>query len=481
MKKDEESVRPEGPTGSSSFFCAFRAWWAGQGLHASPLILHSSFLVLHSDVSCLVGHDVEHEAVGFVHAARADAGEVADALVDVLVDDAFDGGDGAAFHGHDGGEDGGGYAGGDLQGATGFGAVAYHAGEVGYHVLHGVGDLSVVAAHQVGDAATGAGGGNDAAAEGGESSEALFDVDDGQVAEHEGADELFFGLACFFGEDQYGQGGGDALVAAARVAHDGYHGSGHAGVASAGGIGEDVREDAVAHDFVFVASAQHFAQAVSVVGAEGGFGGGFVEAGGLEDEADFVQRGGLGEVVDGAQGQGGGVGFGLGVGGGGAVEQDLSVALDALEAGVSAADDGRGLVVARAAGGFDVQLLVDVFFQGDADALLVDELLAFVHGLGRAVFEHLQLVVRPPDEGAQGDGDGQAYHARAGDADAHGVLQNVGAEAGGDAFGAAAQGLGGAGHAERHGHRFGTADGGDDFAPHQGQDLLSEGWFHVLE
>ena len=55
----------------------------------------SLFLVL------LVRHDAEDELIGFLHAVFADAGQIVDAAIYVVVDDAFDRGDGFLFHGED--------------------------------------------------------------------------------------------------------------------------------------------------------------------------------------------------------------------------------------------------------------------------------------------------------------------------------------------------------------------------------------------
>ena len=70
------------------------------------------FVVLRNGVVFLglAGHDVEDHLVGGAHGVGADDGEVADAAVDVVVDDALGAGDVAAFHGEDGAEQGGGDA-----------------------------------------------------------------------------------------------------------------------------------------------------------------------------------------------------------------------------------------------------------------------------------------------------------------------------------------------------------------------------------
>ncbi len=49
-----------------------------------------------------MGHDLEDEAVGFVHAAAAAGGEIADATVHVVVNDAFVLTYAVALHGHHG-------------------------------------------------------------------------------------------------------------------------------------------------------------------------------------------------------------------------------------------------------------------------------------------------------------------------------------------------------------------------------------------
>ena len=103
----------------------------------------------------LADHDVEDLFVGFVHGVGTDADEVAHALVNVVVDDAFDTAHAVALHGKHGGEDCSAHTRGEFEGARGFCSVADHAGEVGNHVLNGCTDLFVSATHKVGDATTG--------------------------------------------------------------------------------------------------------------------------------------------------------------------------------------------------------------------------------------------------------------------------------------------------------------------------------------
>ena len=92
-----------------------------------------------------------------------------------------------------------------------------------------------------------------------------------------------------------------------------------------------------------------------------------------------------------------------------------------------------------------------------------DEAFARFQSLGRYVAQHFELIGTLADEGAQRDGDRQAGHASSGDAHAHGVLQNIGAQQGFNLLGPAAQLFGGPCRAKGHGHGLGAADGGDNF------------------
>ena len=59
----------------------------------------------------------------------------------------------------------------------GFRTVAHHAGDVRHHILDCGANLSVVAPHQIGDAAASSCRSHYAAAKGGQATEALLDVD----------------------------------------------------------------------------------------------------------------------------------------------------------------------------------------------------------------------------------------------------------------------------------------------------------------
>ena len=109
-------------------------------------------------ITLLAGHDVEHQSVCFVHTLRADAGKVADTAVHIVIDDTFYRCHTLAFHGEDSREHGSRYAAGELQRTTWLRTVANHTGDVGNHVLHRIGNLLIITAHEVGDTTAGASG-----------------------------------------------------------------------------------------------------------------------------------------------------------------------------------------------------------------------------------------------------------------------------------------------------------------------------------
>ena len=188
------------------------------------------------------------------------------------------------------------------------------------------------------------------------------------------------------------------------------------------------------------------AQAVAVVALDGLLGGLEVVVAGLENEADFVEWGLHGEVIDQAKFE-----FNVALVAIAAavrllVEQHLGVARDVHKAGVRPADDGAGGMATSLAQDLNIQFVAFALLELDVDASLINVLLALLDGLGTNVLDDLELVLALADDGAQGDGDGQAYHARAGDAYAHGVLEDVGTEQCRDFFRSRAQGLGSSGY-----------------------------------
>ena len=137
---------------------------------------------------------------------------------------------------------------------------------------------------------------------------------------------------------------------------------------------------------------------------------------------------------------------------------------------VASGDDSRGLLLPRRRDDFDIEFLGNAFLELDVDAVLRDKALAGLQCFGRQVAQHFKLIFALADQGAQRDCDGQAGHAGAGDAHAHGIFQDIGAQQRLDLIGPAAQLFGGFCRTQRHRHGLGATDGGDDFLVYQRDD-----------
>ena len=168
------------------------------------------------------------------------------------------------------------------------------------------------------------------------------------------------------------------------------------------------------------------ADAMAEFAGEGTFGGGLVQPAGFKYETQFVQGRRGGEIPHTLQREGH-VALGIGIG-------------------------GRCAFVGFAPAG------------------------AAPDGLGGHVAQHFELVFGTSDQRTQSHGDGQTDHAGAGNADAHGVLEDVGAQAHRDRLGQHAEQLGGARRAERHGNGFGAADGGNHLAADEVDDAPTFGF-----
>ena len=144
------------------------------------------------------------------------------------------------------------------------------------------------------------------------------------------------------------------MVTATGVAHDGDKGTCHTGIARTGGVGQDVREGVVAHELLHLAIAKQTAKAVAVIAGKGLLGSGFVQLGGIKDEAYLVQGCGGGKVVHLAQGELNGIALLFLCGGGAIVQQHGIVLLHKDKRGVAASDDGGGLLLASLAGDLNV-------------------------------------------------------------------------------------------------------------------------------
>ena len=183
-------------------------------------------------------------------------------------------------------------AAGHLERTARFGSVAYHAGKIGYHVLHGVRHLFVPAPHQVGNATARPRGGHHAPAKSRKPAEALFDIDDRQVAEDERPYLLLLQRPRLLGIHHHRKRRRDSLIATSRIAHDGYHRPAHAGVARPGGIGKDTRQDAVSHNMPLHVAPQQASERMAVLSRKGDLGGMFVHVCRLQYEPQLVQRSG---------------------------------------------------------------------------------------------------------------------------------------------------------------------------------------------
>ena len=129
------------------------------------------------------------------------------------------------------------------------------------------------------------------------------------------------------------------------------------------------------------------------------------------------------------------------------------------------------------AGGFglrlDIEFFIDVLFQADRDAPPVDHAATAFDGFGRHVAQDLQLIFRTADQRTQRHGDRQADHSRAGNAHAHRILEDIGAQAHLDLFGLRVEQFGGARRTQSHGDRFGTADGRNHLFINERNDALT--------
>ena len=199
---------------------------------------------------------------------------------------------------------------------------------------------------------------------------------------------------------------------------------------------------------------------MAVVLAQAAAGGVGVELLGLEDEADLVDVGGGGKLVHLLEGELDVVAMdALGGTCRHFVEHHVLVLAQIDEIGVSAFYDGLRLMTAAGAGDADVELVGVVLLEGNVDAVLGDERLTLLDSLLGAVLQYLELQLGTADEGAEGNGDGQSDHACAGNADTHGVLQDIATEAQLDMLWQTAEDLACLCDAQGYGNRLGAPDG----------------------
>ena len=252
----------------------------------------------------------------------------------------------------------------------------------------------------MGDAAGRSRGGHHAAAQRREPSEALLDVDDRQVAQHQRADELLLALQPLLGIYPYRQRGGNALVAAARVAHHGHLHARHTRVAGGGGVGENLRVDAVAEKLLLRLCEDGAPQSMAVVVHQRHLRRPLVQLGTLQNETYLVDGRGGGKLIHLPHRE---TGLSVGLRGrvaGAFVQQHLAVLRQMAKVGVFAADHHPRLVLPVMSDHLNIQLLFGVFFLTDMDALLGNIDLGFLHIFWCDVAQHLQLVFRLAGHGA---------------------------------------------------------------------------------
>lgn len=197
-------------------------------------------------------HDVEDEVVGLGHAIVPNAGEVVDGAVDIFFHDALRSVGIRMLHRQRGRQYRRAHAARYFQRAPGFRTIAYHAREIGNHVLDGVGCLLVPAAHQVGNPHCRARCSNHTSAQRREPPQRLLDIDDRQVAQRQRTNRLLAAAAALFGIEIDGHRAGDSLVAGTRVGHHLHHRARHTRIARPAGVTQYLREQRVAKNISYL-------------------------------------------------------------------------------------------------------------------------------------------------------------------------------------------------------------------------------------
>ena len=152
--------------------------------------------------------------------------------------------------------------------------------------------------------------------------------------------------------------------------------------------------------------------------------------------------------------------------------QHLIVQLHMGNVGMRVLDDAHGFMPAGVGMRLDVELLLRILgMDMDAARRGIDPRRFAV--LRRGGGQHLQPIGGTSRNAAERGSDLQSHHAGAGNAHAHGVLQNVGADPQHDLFRAAAQRLRGLRHRQRHGDRLRAAQRRLDLPVQRVQILLT--------
>ena len=212
---------------------------------------------------------------------------------------------------------------------------------------------------------------------------------------------------------------------------------------------------------------------MAVFPGKGLLGGRPVQTSRLEDETDLVQRRGHRKLPDAVQRQRHLSGLLFQGFTAPFVEQRLAITPDIDKRRMPAGDNGRSLVSGRLDLRLDIKFFIDPLFQGNLDTMFVDHPPSVLHGLGRHVAQHLELVLRAADRRTECHGNRQSDHPRTGNSHPHGIFEDICTQLHGNLFGFLPQGFGGTGNAQCHGNRFGTPDRRDDLSLDQFDDLFA--------
>ncbi len=212
------------------------------------------------------------------------------------------------------------------------------------------------------------------------------------------------------------------MVATARIAVDGFGAAVHTGIGGGHGLGNDIVDDVAAG-----VAEQYFAGGKAMA-FHSFVGGGNVVGNGVQDEFKLFDGRFGGKLIDLAGTEFGRTVLGLlVVGCQRPVEQHLTVLFDMHKVRMLLGNGGDGLMPLSLAETFHVKLLGCVLERnGDVARVLVEPLFRGLHLFFFQV-EHFQLTFTLAGDKAHGYGDRQAYHARAGDAHAHGVFEDIAA------------------------------------------------------
>ena len=236
-------------------------------------------------------------------------------------------------------------------------------------------------------------------------------------------------------------------------------------------------EDVVTHDAASEGAGECLAKRVAIVPTQCSAGGFFVHAPRFENETYLLEGHGHGIVPHFLQIQRQGL-FGCIAGSifrtefTAAVKEYLPALLHIYIMCMLVRKDGDAAVLSGATLSLDIEFVGGIFLQGDVDALCLHQFLACLDVLGSAVCQHLKFSFGLTDECTEGNGDGETRHARTGNADAHGVFEDIGTETYVYALGLAAQEFTGTGDSQCDANGLGATHSGHDFTTHQRRDFF---------